>query len=104
MTEPRDIEKDKAMLDEFADYGPLTEPEEMASYYIAKYEAQQARISELEKERDKWEQAWQHVRNNKDKALTRIAELERQIEEEEDNRPRFRMDANGNLTRMVGDE
>ena len=50
MTEPRDIEKDKALLKEFAEYGSTTIVEEIASYYITQYEAQQARIAELERQ------------------------------------------------------
>ena len=49
-TEPRDIEKDKGILELYADIRPISQIEEIASYYITKYEAQQARIAELERQ------------------------------------------------------
>ena len=51
MTEPRNIEMDKATLERAKGYGGLTGFAFPAlEYYITQYEAQQARIAELERE------------------------------------------------------
>lgn len=101
MTEPRDIEKDKKLLISIG--SPTTWSLKALVYYITQYEAQQARIAELEKSLEKEKEITRAHVTTKIMMNNRLTELLAQ-EDEEEERIRFRMDTNGNLTRVVGDE
>lgn len=61
MTEPRDIEKDKDYLKHLTElagrFTSMHSSRAIAIYYVDQYEAQQARITELEEERDIYSKA-----------------------------------------------